>query len=91
MEPPCATCKPQLLAENLPAVSIYQRCRGSWTTDSGYLVGIPTPAIETAMNWLKIDDDEKLIIADQVQLIADIIKNEVNEELEEKRNAETSS
>jgi len=74
IEPPCATCRPPLLIDNVPAVQLYGYCSDQWRRgEDGRRMTIANSDIIAALDTMGIDDAEReSVFAAVKQIIAEI-------------------
>ena len=72
--PPCDSCRPELLAVNSTAVSVYARCANQFrfSRATGGLV-LDNSNIEPILNAMEISASRRLAILDDVQCIASTV------------------
>jgi len=88
VEPPCETCRVDLMLENLDAAKVFNRCSDEWLTAGmdGARLAIPGPSIESAMNATKIfDQDRRTEVYDAVKIMSRAAANAMAEERERRR------
>ena len=85
MAPPCITCKPEVSRRHGPVLDVYYRCSDDMAYTEGLPVGIPGPAIETAMRICGVEPENWQDIFDLVKLIGRTIANEVVAEHQRKQ------
>jgi len=72
--PPCDTCRPPLLMDNVPAVQLYGYCSDQWRRgEDGRRMTIANGDIIAALDTMMVAEDEReSIFADVKQIIAEI-------------------
>lgn len=67
-EPPCATCQPLIIPENMEAVAAYFRSSDQWIlAPNGYRLGLLVPSVEAVLRMMRVS--EQLATFDKVMRI----------------------
>ncbi len=67
-DPPCKTCKPELMINNTEAINIYQQCSGQWIVGMSGIIDINILAVIEVMKLKKIKNMDECL--GKVQLIS---------------------
>lgn len=83
-DPPCGTCRPEILPDNDEAVSVYLRCSDQWrVAPSGLRMGLEAGSVESVMRLMRVR--ERLECFDKVRLISSEVAGMLAQEAEKER------
>ena len=84
MDTPCGTCFPGIHKYNLAAVKIYQLCSEQYVTLPSGVSGLNVIAVNTVMDWYKVDKEDRPELFEKVQIITGKVIEDCREEAENK-------
>ena len=83
-DPPCDTCFPGVHKWNQAAATIYNACANQYVSTPGGVSGLDLRAVEIAMDWHRVPEEDRSDIWRKVQVITDALIQECRDEAERK-------
>lgn len=92
-DPPCGKCRPELHPDNSLVLALYQRCSDQWQSSlSGGGHHIANSDIKAAMEIMDVPEHERLLLLDDLKVLASEIAEIIEAEQEKAReNAKLNS
>ena len=73
-EPPCATCRPELLPESETVAAALARLQGQWLLDSrGVPMALRIEAVESVLRQMDVPEEERLEMLDELMRLAGVM------------------
>lgn len=70
---PCDKCRPKLLSWSMPYIQLYTLCSDQYVISNNGAIGLNFLAVDRAMDYYEIDQDERLEFYEKVRLIASTV------------------
>lgn len=84
---PCKGCRPESLPETLPYLQLYTFCSDQYIVGGGGAIGLNFLAVDRAMDYFDIDQEERIDFYEHVRLIASVVLDRQYKDQESKRKA----